>query len=202
MSNILIVDDSKVTNNALSRSFKKDLYEVTQVFKLEDAITAVREQEFDILKAVEKTLEIVNPVLQSKTITLQVKNEAHKQVMFNGYQNEFQQVILKLINNAKDAILEKYEDEPSHEKLIVITIAEDEEKINVSVSDNGGGIPAKIIERIFEPYYTTKEEGKGTGVGLYMSKMIIEQNMNGVLSVENGSDGAIFTIVLPKEKIS
>jgi signal transduction histidine kinase len=68
----------------------------------------------------------------------------------------------------------------------------------LSIEDNGGGIPESIIERIFEPYYTTKQEGKGTGVGLYMSKMIVEQNMGGRLEVSNHAQGACFSIYLPR----
>ncbi|MEA1983431.1 MAG: HAMP domain-containing sensor histidine kinase, partial [Campylobacterota bacterium] len=62
-----------------------------------------------------------------------------------------------------------------------------------------GGIPQDVIERIFEPYFTTKEQGKGTGMGLYMSKMIIEDNMSASLSVKNGDDGAIFSIDFRKD---
>ncbi|MEA3512087.1 MAG: HAMP domain-containing sensor histidine kinase, partial [Campylobacterota bacterium] len=62
-----------------------------------------------------------------------------------------------------------------------------------------GGIPQDVIERIFEPYFTTKEQGKGTGMGLYMSKMIIEDNMSGSLSVKNENDGAKFMIDLNEQ---
>ena len=71
----------------------------------------------------------------------------------------------------------------------------------ITITDNAGGIAEDVIGRIFDPYFTTKEDGKGTGIGLYISKMIVESHMNGVLSVENRDDGAIFKIVLPVMQI-
>ncbi|MDP2078018.1 MAG: HAMP domain-containing sensor histidine kinase, partial [Sulfuricurvum sp.] len=117
--------------------------------------------------------------------------------MIDGYRNELQQVILNLLNNAKDALCSNDGEGVGAEKWIHISIEEKKKMCVLSIEDNGGGIPESIIERIFEPYYTTKQEGKGTGVGLYMSKMIIEQNMGGRLEVSNHAQGACFSIYLP-----
>jgi signal transduction histidine kinase len=80
--------------------------------------------------------------------------------------------------------------------FIHFDISRKKDKIVIAISDNGGGIPDDIINRVFEPYYSTKEEGKGTGIGLYMSKVIIEKNMNGRLYCENIENGAKFIIEL------
>jgi len=104
----------------------------------------------------------------------------------NGYESEFQQVVLNKLNNARDVLIENKIKSPT------ITIQLQDEVINIY--DNPGGIKEEIINRVFEPYYTTKEQGKGTGMGLYMSKMIIEDNMGGTLSVVNIDDGAMFSI--------
>lgn len=110
-----------------------------------------------------------------------------------GYDKEFGQVILNILNNAKDAFVENKTLSP----FIKITESVQGDSFVISIEDNAGGIPKDIVERVFEPYFSTKEEGKGTGIGLYISKMIIESNMNGILSVQNIGDGARFVIELP-----
>ena len=107
-----------------------------------------------------------------------------------GFKNEFAQVIINLLNNSKDALQEK----GIEEGKVSIRGKMVNGQTVFRISDNAGGIPETIIDRIFEPYYTTKEEGKGTGIGLYMSKMIIEENMNGIIQVHNTLDGAEFSM--------
>jgi len=138
---------------------------------------------FSVKSAIEKTLSIQKAQLLNNHIDIELTGEDFE---INGYKNEFQQVILNLINNAKDILLEK------KVKDAKITI-ELKDRI-IFVRDNGGGIPEDIIKRVFEPYFTTKEQGKGTGMGLYMSKMIIEENIKAKLDVSNTQDGAEFRI--------
>jgi signal transduction histidine kinase len=71
-------------------------------------------------------------------------------------------------------------------------------KVSLSIEDNGGGVPTEIIDRIFEPYFTTKEQGKGTGIGLYMAKEIIERQMGGRIYCENTDSGARFVVEMQK----
>jgi signal transduction histidine kinase len=118
------------------------------------------------------------------------KNLNGNQNKIFGYPSEFTQVILNLVSNAKDAIIEN----GISNGLIAISVERKGDEVSILVRDNGGGIPEKVLERVFEPYFTTKEEGKGTGIGLYMSKMIIEDNMGGVLSAKSIDGATIFTI--------
>lgn len=156
---------------------------------------------FDVAEAVRKTVDIIGTTLQNYHIHLQLVEAAEKRFLVEGYRNELQQVILNLINNAKDAVYAHRGDDPDVEKWIRISVFRNEEGIIVTIEDNGGGVPPGIMGQIFEPYYTTKAEGNGTGIGLYMSKMIIEQNMGGRLEVRNHPLGACFTIVFPLRKI-
>ncbi|HRF57634.1 MAG TPA: HAMP domain-containing sensor histidine kinase, partial [Campylobacterales bacterium] len=80
---------------------------------------------------------------------------------------------------------------------IAVVVDADERHAIITMQDNGGGIDESVIDRIFEPYFTTKDEKKGTGIGLYMSKTIIENNMGGVLEAENRDGGALFTVKIP-----
>ncbi|RLA72811.1 MAG: hypothetical protein DRG24_01880, partial [Epsilonproteobacteria bacterium] len=116
---------------------------------------------------------------------------------FKTYPNELQQVILNLVKNAEDVLLEK----EVKNGYIKLKTYEKNEKYILEVSDNGGGISDEIMVRIFDPYFSTKSDKNGTGLGLYMSKTIIEEHCDGELSVRNGSEGAVFRITLIKAEI-
>ena len=144
---------------------------------------------FDVKSKVEETINILASQLKSHNIELNLDGDNFN---VSSFASEFQQVILNIINNAKDVLLEK---EINNGK-IYINISKNKNIGIITIEDNGGGIPNDITSRIFDPYFTTKEQGKGTGLGLYMSKMIIEQNLGGKLEVTNNAHGAIFTISL------
>ena len=106
--------------------------------------------------------------------------------------SEFMQVLLVIINNAIDALnVNNIED-----KIIIIRVIKLDKKLSLEIQDNAGGIKEENIDKIFEPYFTTKFQADGIGVGLYMAKMLIEESLEGSLSVENTQDGAKFTITL------
>jgi signal transduction histidine kinase len=117
-------------------------------------------------------------------------------IILYGYPGELKQVLLNIINNAMDAIVTRQEADKSFKGLIFIKMLHDEHKMTISIEDNGVGIPEKVFSSIFEPYFTTKLYSKGTGIGLYMAKMIIEEQMGGRLYAENNNDGASFVIEL------
>jgi len=136
---------------------------------------------FDAKDAISKTLSLQMAQLVNNEISIFIDGISFE---INGFRNEFLQVILNIINNAKDALIEK---KIENAKIEIVL-----EERSIVIRDNAGGIAEDVLERIFEPYFTTKEQGKGTGMGLYMSKMIIEDNMNAKLSVKNVDDGAEF----------
>ena len=144
--------------------------------------------DFKVLQVIAKTLSLLEGSLNAHRIRTEVEHEGDPVV--NGYPNEYSQVLLNILINARDAFLAGKAASPS----IVIRVFYENGSTVVTVTDNAGGIPPEIIDKIFEPYFTTKGPEQGTGIGLFMSKTIIEKNMNGVLSARNTGVGAEFRI--------
>jgi signal transduction histidine kinase len=151
---------------------------------------------FSLKKAIDDSLNIIKASLINNYIKIIV--EIEKDCFVNGYKNEFQQVLLNIINNSKDAILSAREKKTIKEGIVRIIVLDKEDEVFIDICDNAGGIPDDIIEKIFEPYFTTKFKSKGTGIGLYMSKMIIENSMHGYIFATNRNEGACFSIKLHK----
>lgn len=146
---------------------------------------------FDPVQPINEIFALLSEQLRYANITYLVHQNCDKEIF--GVVNEFKQVILNIVNNAQDAIKSK-------QKLtggkIEVTLHCDEYHLYIDISDTGGGVPSKIVERIFEPYFTTKLHNKGTGIGLYMSKVIIEQHFEGSLTVSNTEVGARFILAM------
>ena len=134
-------------------------------------------EEFSLVEASRETLEIMSHVLDKNKIEMRLIVNSDEWV-FN-HKNEYKQVLLNLLSNAKDALLEREVASPK------ITITIDDQL--VGIEDNAGGVSKEILERICEPYFTTKEDN--TGIGLYMSKMIVEKKMGAILSIKNSQNG-------------
>ncbi len=137
-------------------------------------------------KLMQSVLMIVESSLKNHHITLHI--EKKEVIEFQTYENEIKQVLLNLIKNAEDALLDKKVKDP-YIKVII-------DRYTIDVCDNAGGIDDKIMEKIFDPYFSTKKDKNGTGLGLYMSKTIVEDHCNGKLCVYNGDEGACFSVVL------
>ncbi len=150
-------------------------------------------QSFHLHESVDKVLEIIKTSIDKNKIKVDFTYQDKDLLV--GYANEFSQVVLNVINNAKDVLKERKVKDPK----VIIRHTFRDNKHTVTICDNAGGIDKEIISNIFDPYFTTKFKSQGTGIGLYMSKMIIEKSMEGTLKVSNTSTGACFSIVLPNK---
>ncbi|WP_190275662.1 ATP-binding protein [Sulfurospirillum deleyianum] len=149
-------------------------------------------QRFCINAVVKESLHIMNATFHHHRIEVEVR-EHLLDVMANGLKNEYAQVMINLLSNAKDILVAR----GIVKKRIVIEIDEDAMASTVVVWDNAGGIEEENLAHIFEPFFT-KEKSNGTGIGLFMSRMIVENNMHGSMSVKNKKEGALFCVRLPK----
>jgi PAS domain S-box-containing protein len=151
----------------------------------------------DILKAVIGAVKLMEAQMRHNSINLTVKNEvgANSLIVF-GYQGEFIHVLVNILANAKDAILENTS--AGIARSIDIVVSGTNGSAVIEIFDSGCGIPEHLLPKIFNPYYTTKGTSSGTGMGLYMSKMIVEKEMDGELKAENTRNGAKFTITFKK----
>ena len=141
-------------------------------------------QEFYIDDVIDEALKLIEGRLKNIEI---IKNYGEKQEI-KGYKTEFSQVILNILNNSVDVLNER----GVKDKKIYINL----KNSLIEIEDNGGGVSDEIIGKIFDPYFTTKFQNQGTGIGLYMSKIIITKHFFGKLEVKNSEKGAVFTIVL------
>ncbi|MCD8478435.1 MAG: HAMP domain-containing histidine kinase [Sulfurospirillum sp.] len=145
---------------------------------------------------VNRTLGIIGKALEVNGITLHVQTNTTHEVL--TYANEMTQVILNILKNAEDIIKERDVKNPQ----IYITLNSDKTWQIITIEDNAGGIKEEILPHIFAPYFSTKTEKNGTGLGLYMSKTIVEEHCGGQIMASNGAHGALFTIKLKEDATS
>ena len=136
---------------------------------------------FPLLETIRHTVSLIEGILHHANIDVEINIK--KEIMISGYPNDFAQIIINLLNNAKDALLSS----PNEYKIIRIHITHKVEKslLIIRIIDNGGGIPASVLKKIFEPYFTTKHQSSGTGIGLYMTQKIIADQFQGTISAQN-----------------
>lgn len=152
--------------------------------------------DFKVLQVIAKTLSLIEESFKAHLIRMEVEQEGDP--VINGYPNEYSQVLLNILSNARDAFIAR----KVATRIIVIRVFCENGSTVVTVTDNAGGIPTEIIDKIFEPYFTTKGPEQGTGLGLFISKTIIEKNMDGVLSARNTGAGAEFRINMKRRSLS
>ncbi|WP_151946842.1 PAS domain-containing sensor histidine kinase [Aliarcobacter butzleri] len=150
---------------------------------------------FNVEEAIQKASDILKGLINSHHIQLEMNIE--KDLEINSYLGELQQVILIIINNSIDAFINMN----IHFPKILINAYTDNESLVIHIEDNALGINSDLLDKIFEPYFTTKHKAQGTGLGLYISKLVVENSLLGLLSVENKQNGACFTIKIPKGEI-
>lgn len=181
--------DAKVLNKELESAMEVVMHMSHTIDDFRNFFRQDKEkQEFVVNKVIANSLEIVAAILESQAIRVDIS--AQEDVTTTGYQNEYGQVLLNILANARDVFVERNVEKP----CITITLGRENGRSVLSICDNGGGISEDIMPKIFDPYFTTKDKSMGTGIGLYMSKVIIENNMNGRLTARNSAEGAEFII--------
>ena len=185
-------EDGEV-DQAYIEQFQEDIE--TQINHMTDTLGTFRAffrpteglHRFDLLQVVDDVLLLAKDELTKNTINVEVIEEGKLELY--GSENEFKHLLLNIINNAKDA----FNDNDIKVRNITVRMIADEDRPRLEIEDSAGGIPTSVLDKIFQAHFTTKEEGKGTGIGLYMSSQIAQKN-HAELSVENRENGACFIV--------
>jgi signal transduction histidine kinase len=148
---------------------------------------------FSPLVAINSTIKMVGKQYEHENIDIVI--DGNEEIIVIGKENEFKQVVVNLFNNSRDAFIAR----GVVKRIINVYVTGNDSSVQVVISDNAGGIPADIIEHIFEQFYTTKGDN-GNGIGLHLCKTIIENSFGGTIGVSNNESGAEFTITLPAGK--
>ena len=189
----LSFESGEVTKSELNREIDEAMHIVQHMSStINDFSNFFRQDkqkhEFLIAKAVTQAVGLITSSLHNSHIEVELQLDENINVF--GFKNEYMQALLNIVANAKEVLLERKIKEP---RITIRAFRENNLSV-VTVHDNGGGIVDSILPKVFEPYFTTKGPGYGTGIGLYMSKVIIEKNMGGGLTVSNIQDGAEFRV--------
>ncbi len=158
--------------------------------------TDKKEEVFLLNKILLNSISIVQKTFENQNIC--IKHHIEKELFIKGNKGDIAQTLLIIINNAKDVLIERKIENP----IININLFSDEKTIKIHISDNAGGIKESVKDEVFNAYYTTKNKNEGSGLGLYIAKMIIENKMNGSLYIDNIENGSCFCIELQKENIN
>jgi len=180
-----VMEQSVRTSMTLIQHMSQTIDDFRNYFKPEQTMV-----DFRVSQVISSTLAIIEGSFKHENVAVEVA-ERDDPVVY-GYRNEFAQSLLNILNNARDALTERKVDQPR----VRIAVSGESGRAVVTISDNAGGIPEAILARVFDPYFTTKPSEKGTGLGLYMTRNIIEKKMGGSLTVRNTEEGAEFRIAV------
>ena len=153
------------------------------------------QETFELHEAIEGAVRFVSDAYNQQSIIVSIAKE--ETISIRSYKNELMQVLLNILNNTKDAVVCNEIKSPT----LKITTSQNSTQVIITVQDNAGGVTSEVLEKMYEPYFTTKFESHGTGIGLYMSKTIIENSMKGSLLSKNNEDGLLTTIIIEKETV-
>jgi len=197
MSDMLVSD---FESGDVDQSYIDELANDTQI-QIEHMVSTLRDfrdffrpketkESFGIKRCIQSVMLLVKDEFLNHHININIKSD--NEILIDGIENEFKHLVLNIINNAKDAFIEN----DILKRDIDIYFYQEDSVIHLDIQDSAGGIPTKVINDIFKPEVTTKTQGKGTGIGLYMS-MQIAQKLGGLLSVKNINNGACFSLKVP-----
>lgn len=201
-SAVLLIDDSLYEKNFKNITIEEKLLEIESLTKyMSKTIDDFRnffdgskvKETFSLNELIAESIYIVQGTLKSHHI--EVSFDLNEKFIYYGYPRELQQAVVIILNNAKDAFLRRKIFMPK----VVVNVAKTGSDYIITICDNARGIREDMLEKIFDPYVTTKHKSQGTGLGLYIAKMIVQESMNGELVVNNIYDGACFEIKLREE---
>ncbi len=198
MANNLLIDleldslDSVLVKETALKTVKQTQYLSRTIDDFREFFRPSRPKySFDVADTLEESLKMMENTLSNSGVII---NKAFSDAyIIESFASELLQVFLVLFNNAIDAFMDK----DNRQKEVTISISSSESGVTIDLCDNAGGIDKHIIDKVFEPYFSTKDNKNGTGVGLYMSKLIVEKHMKGKILVKNHDDGVCFTLLLP-----
>lgn len=149
---------------------------------------------FDVVDCVDSAISLMEESINLHKIKINIVCDTERKAY--GYYNDMTHVIFNLLNNARDAIVDVHPDE----RNIAVKVSDEGDMIRISVFNTGEGIDPQYSQRIFEPYFTTREESGGTGLGLYISRCIVEDRLNGSISMKNVKGGVEFDVTIPASR--
>ena len=149
-------------------------------------------QHFDLTDVLKQSIDVLSPALSGADVDIELNSLITRPIY--SYESEIVQVFMNIIKNAIDVLKDR-----AGERRIIIDAYEDKEYVYVQIEDSGGGIDEAIIDKVFDPYFSTKQEKNGMGLGMYMSHLIIHEHCQGEISVQNSLTGALFSVKIPFE---